>query len=139
MNNDASRTRSLAEITSDLSHELTSFVQTRIELLKSELQERLNAFKKALPLGVLGAVLLATFYLLLVLSIVAATAVVFRNSPYRWFLAFLGIGALWLVLGGVAWYFAMREFELKRVLPRRTLEVLNGDRIWLQNETSKTM
>jgi hypothetical protein len=44
------------------------------------------------------------------------------------------VGVVWALFGGVAAYFAKRELELKTLAPKRTIEVLKGDKVWLQRE-----
>ena len=58
----------------------------------------------------------------------------FPNSPYRWCFGFFGIGMLWAILGMLAGYFAKREFAAKQLMPTKTIEVLKGDKIWIQSE-----
>ena len=125
--------RSLAAIAAEMKQELKEFAETRIAMLKSELREKIGHWKVAAPLAGIGVVLLATAYLLITFGLVALAAV-FIDSPYRWFFALIGVGVLWALLGGVAVYIAKREFELNRVMPKKTLEVLRGDKIWLQKE-----
>jgi len=125
--------RSLAAIAAELKQELKEFAETRIAMLKSELREKIGHWKIAAPLAGIGVVLLGTAYLLITLGLVALAAV-FIDSPYRWFFALVGVGVLWALLGGVAVYIAKREFALNRVVPKKTLEVLKGDKIWLGKE-----
>ena len=129
--------RSLAAIVADMKEELRQFVQIRIEMLKQELHEKSARLKLAAPLAAVGMVLLGTAYLLITLSLVAAVSAAFANRPYRWFFGFLIVGFVWALLGGVAAYFAKRELELKTLAPRRTIEVLKGDKVWLQREVKK--
>jgi hypothetical protein len=37
-------------------------------------------------------------------------------------------------LGAVALYIAKREFEVNRLMPQKTIEILKGDKLWLQRE-----
>jgi uncharacterized membrane protein YqjE len=114
--------------------ELLDVLDTRIELLKSELQEKGKILKAAAPLGALGLLLLVTAYLLFTLALVSLVVVAFQDNPYRWFFAFLIVASAWTVFGGIAVYFAKRELEMKTLLPQRTIEVLKGDKIWIQAE-----
>ena len=125
--------RSLAEVVADIKNELRDFAQTRIQLFKVEFKEKLALLKIA---GVLAAaiLLLSTAYLLLTLGIVALIAALFRDNPYHWVFGFVGVALLWAIIGGIAAYFAKREFALKGIVPKRTFEVLRGDKIWLQRE-----
>ena len=124
----------LAAIAAEMKEELKEFVQTRIEILKQELREKAARLKIAAPLVAVGLLLLGTAYLLITLSLVAAISAAFANSAYRWFFGFIIVGFAWALLGGVAAYFAKRELELKTLAPTRTIEVLKGDKVWLQRE-----
>src|ERR1700693_1752671 len=125
---------SLASTLAEMKIELLDFLDTRIELLKTELQEKGKILKAAAPLGALGALLLATAYLLFTLALVSLVVVAFQDNPYRWFFAFLIVAFAWTVFGGIAVYFAKRELEMNTLLPQRTIEVLKGDKIWIQAE-----
>jgi uncharacterized membrane protein YqjE len=134
MNPEVKNRRSLASILAEMKLELLDFLDTRIELLKSELQEKGKILKAAAPLGALGALLLATAYLLFTLALVSLVVVAFQDNPYRWFFAFLVVAFAWTLFGAIALYFAKRELEMKTLLPQRTIEVLKGDKIWFQAE-----
>ena len=58
------------------------------------------------------------------------------DNAYRLCLAFLAVGVLWTILGGVAAYFAKREFELKGLMPNKTIRVLKGDKTRIQTEVN---
>lgn len=126
--------RTWAEVVADIKEELKEFAQTRIQLFKTESRQKLALLKIGVLLAAAAIVLLATAYLLLTMGLVALVAALFTDHPYRWVFGFFGISILWSLLGGTAAYFAKREFALKGILPRRTLEVLKGDKVWLQRE-----
>ncbi len=126
--------RTLAEVVSDMKVEFKEFAQTRIALLQAELKEKTKTLKVAVALGGAALVLLVTAYLLLTLALVGLIATAFANSPYQWVLGFLIVGVLWLVVGGVCAYMAKRDIQARGIVPRRTIEVLKGDKVWLQSE-----
>ena len=130
----ANNGRSLGEIVAEMKAELKEFVQTRFDMLKSEVQDKVKNLKIAAPLAGLGALLVGTAYLLFTMAVVGLAVAFFRDSPYRWFFAFAIVGAIWTVLGGVAAYIVKGEFKLKELAPRRTIEVLKGDKLWIQSE-----
>jgi hypothetical protein len=134
MNNGVNNDRSLAAIISEMKGELKDFAQTRIEMLKQEMQEKLGRLKIAAPLAAAAVLLLLTAYLLITLALVAAVSAAFASSPFRWFFGFGIVGLVWAIFGGVAGYFAKRELELKTLAPKRTIDVLKGDKVWLQRE-----
>jgi uncharacterized membrane protein YbhN (UPF0104 family) len=134
MHSNASNGRGMAEIMAEMKRELKEFVLTRFEMFKTEIREKIKTLKIAAPLAALGALLLGTAYLLFTMALVGLVAVFVRNSPYQWFLAFAIVAVLWTLLGAVALYFAKREFELKSLAPTRTIEILKGDKQWIQAE-----
>ena len=134
MHSDANNGRSVAEIMAEMKRELKEFVLTRFEMFKTETREKIKTLKIAAPLAALGALLLGTAYLLFTMALVGLVAVFVRNSPYQWFLAFAIVAVLWTLFGAVAVYFAKREFELKSLAPTRTIEILKGDKEWIQAE-----
>lgn len=131
--------RSLAQVVADIKEELRDFLQTRIKLFKTETQQKLALLKVAAALAALALVMLATAYLLLTVGLVAVIAAIFANNPYHWVFGFFGVAILWGLVGGIAAYFAKREFALKGIVPRRTFEVLKGDKIWLQHEAKEQL
>jgi len=139
MHNDPANGRSLAAIVAEMKGELREFTQTRIEMLKAELHEKLKTLKIAVPLAALGVLLLATACLLFTMALVGLAVAFFPSSPYRWFFAFAIVAILWTILGGIAAYFAKREFELKGLMPRRTIKVLKEDKVWIQAEAKNQL
>lgn len=126
--------RTLAQVVADVTEEFKDFVQTRVQLLKTETQQKLALLKVAAGLAGLAIVMLVTAYFLLTLGLVAVIAATFANNPYHWVFGFFGVAILWALIGGIAAYFAKREFALKGIVPRRTFEVLKNDKIWMQHE-----
>ena len=139
MHSDTNYGRSLAAIVTEMKEELKDLVQTRIEMFRAELHEKLKTLKIAAPLAGLGALLLGTAYLLFTMALVGLVVAFFRDNPYRWFFAFAAVAVLWTLLGGIAAYFAKREFELKGLMPRKTIEVLKEDKLWIQAEAKNQL
>jgi uncharacterized membrane protein YqjE len=129
--------KSIAALFAEMKQELQDFVQTRVTMFKIELQEKVRVVKAAAPLAVIGAVLLLTSYLLFTLALVALVFAFLPDNAYRWCTAFAAIGVLWLILGGIAAYMAKRELEVKGLLPKRTVEVLKEDKMWIQSEVKQ--
>jgi hypothetical protein len=134
MNSAVNNDHHLAAIISEIKQELKDFAQTRIEMLKREVQESLGRLKIAAPLACAALLLLLTAYLLITLALAAAISAAFASSTYRWFFGFGIVGVVWALFGGIAGYFAKRELELKTLAPKRTIEILKGDKVWLQRE-----
>jgi uncharacterized membrane protein YqjE len=137
MQGDTKNGRSLAQILSDMKSELTEFAQTRIELLKREMKEKAAALKSALPLLVAGALFLTTGFLLFSVALAALVATAFADNPYRWFFGSLAVAILWSICGAGVLYGAKRRLNMQSMVPQRTIEVLSGDKTWIQKEARK--
>jgi Putative Actinobacterial Holin-X, holin superfamily III len=129
--------RPWAEVTANIKEEIKDFTQIRVQLFKTEFGQKLALLKVAGILAVVAVVFLLTAYLFLAIGIASLIAAAFLDHPYRWVYGFFGVALLWGLMGGIAAYVAKREIALKGIVPRRTLEVLKGDKIWLQSEAKE--
>ncbi len=129
--------RRVAEILADMKNEFVEFVQTRITMFRAELNEKWEITRKAIPLAVAATLFLATSFLLLTAALVGLCMAAFPNSVLRWFFACLIVGVVWAIIGGCAAYFAVRPFMKNTMVPRRTLEVLKGDKVWIVEEVNR--
>lgn len=118
----------------DLKEEFKEFVSTRVAMARSEMSEKVAAYKRALPMMVIGGVLLLTAWLLLTAAIVSAIYVAFAGNPWAAFLAFVITCVAYAVFGGLAVLFGIRSLSEAGVAPKRTLKVLKDDQIWISNE-----
>ena len=124
--------RSLAAVLAETRDEIKDFIQTRLQLFVSELKEKAENSKKAAILGGIAAVLGVTAFLLLTLAAVGLIAVAFWGSPYAFFWGFLIMGLFYALIGGMLAIGAARQ--LKGFAPKKTMEVLKEDKVWLQSE-----
>lgn len=124
--------RSLGSVVGEIKEEVKSFIDTRIRMIKAELQESMGAAKVAVPLAALALGLFAIAALLFTAAAVVLVASAFAGNPYAWFFAFVIVGFLWAGFGGIAGFFAAIQFKDR--FPKRTIEVLKADKVWLQTE-----
>jgi len=125
--------RTLRNILREIGGGVTEFVDTRVQMAKSELRETLGAVRAAIPLAVAAAAFIVTGLLLLTLALVSVITAVFAGSPYAWFYAFLIVGSCWVAFGAVTAFFAVNQLRGRR-FPQRTIQVLKADKAWLQHE-----
>ena len=118
----------------EIKDELKEFFQTRTQMLRTELREKISTWRTGALLAAVGLVFLSTAYLLLTLALVGLIAEAFWGSPYAWFLAFLIVGLFWGLWGGIVAYLAVREFRAQGLAPKKTIEVLKEDKVWIQTE-----
>ena len=126
--------RTLTNLLREIGSQLSEFLDTRVQMAKSELRETLGLVKTAIPLAVGAAALIVTGLLLLTLALVSLAASAFAGSTYAWFYGFLIVGVCWLAFGAMIAYFVVNQFRGRRRFPQRTIEVLKADKTWLQNE-----
>jgi uncharacterized membrane protein YqjE len=126
--------RTLRNILREIGNALTEFLDTRVKMAKSELRETAGAVKTAIPLAVVAVALFVTGLLLLTLALVSLTAAAFAGSTYAWFYGFLIVGFCWVAFGAVTAFFVVNQFRGRGRFPKRTIEVLKADKVWLQKE-----
>ncbi len=126
--------RSFAGVIREVKDELIEFLQTRVTMLKAEVGEKIRTFKIAFPMIATAVVFLAAAFLLLTLSLVGLISVAFYGDPFRWFFAFLIVGVLYSIIGGMAAVFGLRDLRAQGILPRKTIQVLKEDKVWLRQE-----
>lgn len=124
--------RSLAAVISDLKQEFKEFVDTRVRIIRAEIQETAGAARRAAIFFGMALFLGLSGSFLLTLALVAAIYVAFLGNPYAWCFALIIVGCLWLILGGVAAFLAYNAIRGR--FPKRTVEVLRADKIWIQSE-----
>lgn len=131
--------RSLSAVVNDLKAEGKAFVNTRLEMLKAEMNEKIGAIKAAIPMAVVGLVFALTAWFVLTAALVCIIAVAFGPGMMSWFYATLIVGVAYLLIGGAAAFFAISEMKRAKLTPERTLRVLKQDQVWLQHESSSAV
>ncbi|HSE49603.1 MAG TPA: phage holin family protein [Terriglobales bacterium] len=125
--------RSLAVVLHEIKDDLKEFLQTRYDLLRSELSEKLAVWKTSLPM-IVGALMLAwSGFLALTFTFIALLRPLFA-SEYAWAIAAGIVAAVYFLVAGVIAWLAYRELTYTGVAPTRTMQVLKQDQVWLQNE-----
>jgi len=126
--------RTVGSILSDTKEELKEFLETRIAMLKAELSDKVAMLKAAAPLAAVGILFLLMAFVLFSLGLAGLIVAFLPENPYRWCIAFFAVAVLWGIVGGLCAYMAMREFQVKELMPKRTMQVLKEDKVWLQSE-----
>ena len=121
--------RSLQGMLQEIKNEIKEFVQTRFEIFKQEMQEKLSTYKSALPMALAGVLFLATAWFLITGAIVAAVAMALGYP-----LAFLIVGVAYVIVGVTAGWLAYKEVTSASMKPERTLQVLKQDQVWMAQE-----
>lgn len=121
--------KSLSATINELKQELREFAQTRLQMLRAEMNEKLTAWKTGIPLMLVGAVFAFVGFLVLTGALVFVVAI---PLGIGWALA--AVGLLYLILAAVTAGIGYAEISHNQLKPERTLRVLKEDQIWIQNE-----
>jgi pilus assembly protein TadC len=126
--------RSVAELLSEFKEELKEFLVTRSQMLRSEMQEKVSAWKAATPTILIGGMLLLLALFVLTAGLVELIALAFASQPWGLAAACFIVFAFYGLLGGLLLAHGWRSAKGAGLAPERTLKVLKEDQIWLQEE-----
>jgi uncharacterized membrane protein YqjE len=128
--------RSLADVVNEIKVELKEFLVTRFEILRAEMNENFTALKAGIPMLLIGAVLGVMVLMLFTGALVALIAPAFEIE-FRWAIALAIVGVAYLIIGGAAAWMGYREVTARGLAPKRTINILKQDQVWLQNEARR--
>lgn len=126
-----------SSIASKLISETKQFIETRIDLFKTEVKQKLPRLRGALLLGVTGGVFLVMAYLFFAIAVVLLIGSAFPQNAYRWFFGFATVGILTVGFGAIGVFVGKSELGLRSILPKHTLSVLKNDKDWVASEIQR--
>lgn len=124
----------LGVVLTEIKNELTEFLETRFQMLRSEMKEIFRTWKYCAPLLLIAGVLLLASWIVITFGIVALVHGWLVPSPFAWAWAAFIVGALYVVIAGFVGWFAYAELRTVGVFPKRTLKVLRQDQNWVESE-----
>ncbi len=127
--------KSLASEFAEIRDDLKLFVQTRVQLLRMELKEKVRAWKGSLVLLAVAAVFLLSSWLSLVFALVALVRAWIASTGYAWLGGGLIVAGVFLVLGGICGLAGYQGIKASGMKPTRTLRVLRQDQQWIQRQS----
>ena len=133
------RERPLGEVLNDLKTELKDFISTRIQMLKSEMDEKVGTLKASAPAIVIGAVLAVTAWVLFSLALAFLISMAFQGQPYQYALSFGIVAVIYGIAGAVAIGYGYSNIKSRSMAPERTLRVLKQDQIWIKTEAKNEL
>jgi hypothetical protein len=68
-------------------------------------------------------------------AIVAFLAGILAPNLYAWVYSLLIVGAAWIVISLLLLWGSMRMANPMNLVPRKTIDVLKGDKLWLEKES----
>jgi uncharacterized integral membrane protein len=126
--------RTVADVLNEFKEELKEFAVTRAQMLRSEMQEKVSAWKMGLPTMVIGGLLLLTAFFVFTAGLVELVALAFINQPWGLAVACFIVTAIYALLGGLLFAYGLRTAKEPGLAPERTLKVLREDQVWLKRE-----
>lgn len=121
--------RSLAGVIYEAKDELKDFLDTRLQMLRSEMKQKFSVWRLALPMFLIAGLIGFVGFVLLSFALVAAIA-----NAIGWGWAALAVGGFYCIVAGGIAMLAYSEITAEGMAPERTMRVLKQDKIWLQNE-----
>lgn len=131
--------RSIGHVLNEMKQELKEFATTRVQMLRSEMTEKVDTLKTAVPALALAALLALTAWMLLTFALVFFVSMAFAGEPYRFALAFLIVGVVYVAIGALTGAYGYRALKAQGVKPQRTLRVLKQDQDWVQREAKSRL
>lgn len=122
--------RSLGELFSDLSKEITALVSQEMDLLKTEMSAKLSRMGKDAGMIAAGGLLAYAGFLVLLAALTAALALVMP----LWAAALI-VGAVVTGIGGYLAYHGLQALKKEDLVPHETLETLKEDKQWARQQT----
>jgi hypothetical protein len=126
--------KSIGQVAAELKNDARDFFSTRLQMLTQEMNEKMTAWKAAVPLLGIAVALGGVAFLAFTFALIAFLGAIFTPSPYAWCYGALIVAAFYFIAAFGAFYFGKRELSQTGLVPTRTLRVLKEDQIWIQNE-----
>jgi len=130
----ANHEKSLGQVVSELKIDAREFLDTRVQMLRSEVSTKLAIVKVSAPMLLLGVALGVLAAVCLTGALVAVIAAGLGGGIGSWALSLLIVGLCYLVIGGGAAFFGYKQFSAEGLAPKRTMKILKQDQVWLANE-----
>jgi Zn-dependent protease with chaperone function len=125
----------LASALLEIRDDLKMFAQTRAQLLRAEIGEKMRIWKSAMVFLALAALFLVTGWFTSVFALIALLNSWIVSGRYGWFLGGLIVSAVLLVSGALCGLAGYKGIKASGVKPTRTLRVLKQDQEWIQRRT----
>lgn len=124
--------RSIGDLFSDLTREMTTLVKQEVSLAKTEMSRK--AAKAGRDVGFLaagGAILYAGF-----LALIAALIIGLGQAGVTWWLSALIVGLIVAAVGGFLVWKGMDNLKRADLAPTQTLDTLKEDTTWAKEQVT---
>lgn len=123
--------RSLGELFSDLTREMSTLVRQEVALARTEMTEKASVAGKNAALLAVGGVMLFTAFLALV-----ATAIIALANTVPWWLAALIVTVIVAIIGIVLTRLGIEKLKTTQLAPTKTIGTIKEDATWIKQQAT---
>ncbi len=128
----------LPSLVTRLGEDVMQLLDAKLNLLKVEIKEDVNAYSRAAVIMAVAGVIVAVGFALLNVAVALGVSTLFAatdlSQPARYALGFVITGVFYLAVGGIAAMVVKSRLAKTDLVPNRTVEELRKDKQWLKNE-----
>jgi len=121
-----------------LGEDITTFIDTKLSLLKVEIKEDVNAYVSSVVGAVIGGVIILVGFALLNVAVSFLISSLFQDmqfgQPVKYALGFIITAAVYLIIGAVVLLKMKGRMAKQGLVPERTVKELEKDKQWLKEE-----
>lgn len=129
---------SLPALVGRLGEDITTFIDTKVSLLKIEIKEDVNAYISSAAGAVVGGVILLVGFALLNVAIAFLISSLFQGThfsqPVKYALGFIITASVYLIIGAIILLKMRNRLAKQGLVPERTVKELEKDKQWLKEE-----
>jgi uncharacterized membrane protein YqjE len=129
---------SLPTLVGRLGEDITTFIDTKLSLLKVEIKEDVNAYVSSVVGAAIGAVIVLVGFALLNVAIAFLISSLFQDmqfsQPVKYALGFIITAAVYLIIGAIVLLKMKGRMAKQGLVPERTVKELEKDKQWLKEE-----
>jgi len=123
--------RSIGELFSDLTRDLSTLVRQEVDLAKTEMSHKAAAVGRDIGFLAAGAAVAYAGFLAIIAAVIIAVAHVLP-----WWLSALLVGIVVAAIGGYLAWQGMQDLKKTNLAPTQTLETLKEDSTWAKDQVS---
>ena len=129
---------SLPALVGRLGEDITTFIDTKLSLLKVEIKEDVSAYVSSAVGAVIGGVIALVGFALLNVAIALMVSTLFQDTqlsqPVKYALGFIITAAVYLIIGAIIMLRMKNRMAEQGLVPKRTIKELEKDKQWLKEE-----
>jgi len=130
--------KSFASEMAQIRDDVRRFVETRLLLLRTEIKQKVRAWRGSVILLAMAAVFLLSAWFSFVFALVALVRAWLASTGYGWLGGALVVAGVFLILGGICGVSGYQGIKASGLKPTRTLRVLRQDQEWIRRQARST-